>query len=151
MGKSYHKAQLYLRLALGIGFILPVADRLGWLGPAGQNFVDWGNWQNFVTYTNSLMPFLNRPTAVFFGLLATIGEFGVGLLFLIGYRIREAAICGFLLLLSFALCMAFFLGIKSPFNYSVFTDSAACLLLALLPVSRWSIDYHKEKMTDFSL
>ncbi|WP_295715168.1 hypothetical protein [Mucilaginibacter sp.] len=151
MENTYQRAQLYLRLALGIGFILPVADRLGWLGPAGRNFVDWGNWENFVTYTNSLMPFFNRSMAGILGFIATIGEAGIGLLFLIGFRIKEAAMCGFLLLLSFALCMAVFLGIKSPFNYSVLTDSAACLLLALLPTHRWSIDYHIEKMTEFSM
>jgi len=149
MRNTYQKAQLYLRLALGIGFILPVADRLGWLGPAGQHFVDWGNWETFVTYTNSLMPFCNRSLAGIAGFLATIGEACIGVLFLIGYRIKEAAIGGFLLLLSFALCMAVFLGIKSPFNYSVFTDSAACLLLALLPVHRWSIDYQIEKTASF--
>ena len=151
MKNTYQKAQLFLRLALGTGFILPVADRLGWMGPAGQNFVDWGNWENFVTYTNSLMPFFSHSIAGFFGLLATIAEASIGLLFLFGYKIKLASLGGFWLLLSFGLCMAAFLGIKSPFNYSVFTASAACLLLAQLPVHRWSIDWQIEKMTNFSL
>ena len=31
-------------------------------------------------------------------------------------------------------------GITSPINYSVFTVSAACLLLAIQPAYRWSLD-----------
>jgi putative oxidoreductase len=55
MKKTLNFAQLYLRLALGIGFLIPVADRLGWLGPAGQHNISWGNWGNFVKYTNALL------------------------------------------------------------------------------------------------
>lgn len=141
----FKSAQLYFRLAQGIGFLLPVADRLGWLGPAGVHSVDWGNWGSFVTYTNSLMPFLNREVAGFMGLLATIAEALIGILFLIGYKIRIAAVCSFLLTLTFGLCMFFFMGPKSPFNYSVFADSAGSLLLACVPVYHWSLDNYLSK------
>ena len=133
--------QLFLRLALGIGFILPVMDRLGWLGPAGTHNISWGNWDNFVAYTNTLLPFLNKPVAGLMGLLATIAESLLAILLITGFKTRLAAQGSFLLTLIFALCMAVFSGVKAPFNYSVFADSAGSLLLATVPVYRWSIDY----------
>ena len=59
-----------------------------------------------------------------------------------GYRTRIAAFLGGLLLLAFALGMAFGLGIKAPLNYSVFTkfSSAASFLLACASYSPWSLD-----------
>jgi uncharacterized membrane protein YphA (DoxX/SURF4 family) len=145
MKNTIQIAQFYLRMAMGIGFLLPVADRIGWLGPAGQHFVSWGNWSNFVIYTNTLMPFVNNSVAGVMGLLATIAEVIIGLLFIIGYKVRAAAISSFLLTLCFALCMALFLGIKAPFSFSVFSDSAASLLLASIPVYYWSIDNYAAK------
>lgn len=47
---------LYLRLALGIGYLSAVADRLGWWGPPGTPQVAWGNFQNFLLYTAKLNP-----------------------------------------------------------------------------------------------
>jgi putative oxidoreductase len=138
-------AQLYLRLSLGIGFLLPAADRLGWLGPVGQHNVDWGNWDNFVNYTHILMPFLNRSATSFMGGLATVAEVLFGLQFLIGYQTRLAALGTFLLTLTFALCMAVFMGFKAPFNYSVYTDSAAGLILATVGTYQWSLDNYLEK------
>ena len=132
--------QLYLRLALGIGFIIPVADRLGWLGTAGQKNISWGNWDNFVASTNTLLPFLSHPAAGVMGLLATMAEALIGVCLIIGYKTRVAAYAGFMLTLIFALCMAIFTGIKAPLNYSVFADSAGSLLLAMVPVFYWSLD-----------
>jgi putative oxidoreductase len=137
---SFSIPQLYLRLALGIGFIIPVADRIGWLGPPGSNGVSWGNWDNFAAYTNTLLPFLNRPMASIMGLLATIAEIFIGVFLIIGYKTRIAAFAGFTLTLTFAVCMAIFLGIKAPFTYSVFSDSAGSLLLATIQVYNWSLD-----------
>ena len=140
MTNTFRIPQMYLRLALGLGFLIPVADRIGWLGPAGQNGVSWGNWENFAAYTNMLLPFLSRRLASVMGLLATIAEMLIGACLIIGYKTRTAAYGGFLLTLIFALCMAVFTGIKAPFNYSVFSDSAGSLLLAFVPVYYWSFD-----------
>jgi putative oxidoreductase len=133
-------AQLYLRLALGIGFILPVLDRTGVFGPAGQNNVSWGNWASFCEYTHALLPFLSKAVSDIFALLATIAEVVFGVLLIIGYKIRLTAIGSCLLTLTFALCMAIFTGIKAPFNYSVFPVSAGALLLSAIPYYKWSID-----------
>lgn len=123
-------AQVPLRFALGVGFILPVLDRIGFLGPPGSANVSWGNWANFVTYANSLMPYFSPKMASIFGMIATIGEALFGILLIIGYKTRLAAYGSFALTLAFAISMLFFTGYRSPFDYSVFTVSFACLLLA---------------------
>lgn len=140
MTNTFRVPQLYLRLALGSGFLIPVADRIGLLGRAGQNGVSWGNWENFTGYTNTLLPFLSHQAASVMGLVATIAEILIGTSLIIGYKTRAAAYGGFLLTLIFALCMAVFTGIKAPFTYSVFSVSAGSLLMAFVPVYYWSVD-----------
>lgn len=132
MKKVFPTAQILLRFALGAGFILPVLDRIGFLGAPGRANVSWGNWTNFVAYANSLMPYFSPKTASFFGLVATIGEALFGILLIIGYKIKLAAYGSFVLTLVFAVSMLFFTGYRSPFDYSVFSVSFACLLLASL-------------------
>ncbi|WP_316737462.1 TQO small subunit DoxD [Pedobacter aquatilis] len=140
MKKESSYAQIFLRLALGIGFIYPVLDRIGWLGPADGKNIGWGDWVTFLAYTHSLMPILSKSLTDFFGLIATIAEVTFGILLIIGYKTRLASIGSFILLLGFATCMAITLGLKAPFNYSVFTASAAALLLAYIGDYKWSFD-----------
>lgn len=147
MDKTLNIAQIYLRLALGISFILPVLDRLGYIGAPGTDGVAWGNWDNFVNYTNSLMPYLNKPLAGFNGLVASILEFVFGLMLITGYKTRVAAYGSFALLLLFAVSMLFFAGYRAPFSYSVFTGSAGALLLSAIPYYKWSIDYLRNDRT----
>lgn len=132
MKKVFPTAQTLLRFALGAGFILPVLDRIGFLGAPGSSNVSWGNWANFVSYANNLMPYLSTKMASFFGLVATIGEALFGILLIVGYKIRLAAYGSFVLTLLFALSMLFFVGYRSPFDYSVFVVSFSSLLLASL-------------------
>lgn len=140
MKNSTHFPQLFLRLALGIGFILPVMDRFGWLGVPGNPTVGWGNWSIFLDYTNSLMPYLSRPLANIMAIIATAGELIFGVLLIIGYKIRLAAAGSFLLTLMFALSMLFFANYRAPFNYSVFVVSASSLLLATIPNYKWALE-----------
>ena len=132
MKKISTVAQVLLRFALGIGFILPVLDRIGFLGEPGSPNVSWGNWGNFVTYANSLMPYFTPKLASFFGAGASVGEAVFGVLLIAGYKIKLAAYGGFALTLVFALSMLLFTGYRSPFDYSVFPVSFGCLLLASL-------------------
>ncbi|MNK08460.1 TQO small subunit DoxD [compost metagenome] len=138
-------AQIFLRLALGIGFILPVMDRLGMLGLPGEPNVGWGNWSNFIDYTHSLLPYLNRSLAGIMGTIATIAEVVFGILLIIGFKTRLTAIGSFVLTLTFAVSMLLFAGYRAPFNYSVFTASAASLLLSTLTTYKWSIDDYLKK------
>lgn len=132
MKKILPTAQILLRFALGVGFLLPVLDRIGFWGAPGGANVSWGNWTNFVAYANKLMPYFPTKVASFFGLTATIGEALFGMLLIIGYKIKLAAYGSFVLTLVFALSMLFFTGYRSPFDYSVFSVSFASLLLASL-------------------
>ena len=145
MNKKIENAQFLLRLALGIGFILPVLDRIGALGVPGSNGVGWGNWSNFVDYTHSLVPYLSRPLANIAGFIATIAEIVFGVLLIIGYKTKWAALGSFGLTLIFALSMFFFANYRAPFNYSVFVVSFSSLLLAGLPYHKWSVDLTPKK------
>jgi putative oxidoreductase len=132
--------QLLLRVALGIGFLAPVFDRLGFLGPLGGRNIEWGNWDNFISYTGTLMPFLDKPVVNVMGILATIAETVIGISLIIGFKTRLAAIGSFLLTLTFASMMSLFLGLKLPINFATFPVCTASLLLATVPVYEWSID-----------
>jgi uncharacterized membrane protein YphA (DoxX/SURF4 family) len=123
-------AQLYLRLALGTGFLLLGLDRLGAWGPNGKPWVSWGDWKHFSAYAHEVMNFLPGQLAEILAIIATIAEIAFGVLLLIGLFTRWAAIGAAILTASFAIAMAISSGITSPINYSVFTVSAASLLLS---------------------
>lgn len=131
--------QLVLRLALGVGFLIPVMDRLGWLGAPGSG-VAWGSWANFTTYTNTLLPFLSTGGASIMGIFATIAEAVFGICLIIGYKTWQAALGSAILTLIFGLCMAIFVNIMAPFKYPVFVFTGAGLLLSCISGYKWSID-----------
>jgi putative oxidoreductase len=137
---SFKIPQLILRIALGVGFLVTVSDRLGLLGLLGNRNIEWGNWENFISYTGTLMPFLGKSAVNIMGAMATLAEATLGILLIIGLKTRYAAIGSCILTLIFALSMTLFLGIKAPINFAVFPFSAASLLLATLPTYEWSLD-----------
>lgn len=138
-------AQLLLRCALGITFLVPVLDRLGFLGPSGTGNVEWGNWDNFISYTATLMPYFDRSFTSIMGGLATVGEFVVALLLIAGYKTKYAALGSCFITLVFILFMATSVGIQKPINFGVFTATTASFLLSRLGSYGWSIDAHIEK------
>ena len=140
MNTPYSIAQLLLRFSLGIGFLLPVMDRLGYFGGPGTPNVFWGDWTSFVSYTNSLTPYLNLQMASYAAFMATALEVVFGILLIIGYKTRVVAYGSFMLTLVFALSMMFFLHFRAPFNFSVFVVSFSSLLLASSTTFRWSVD-----------
>lgn len=142
MKNAFKVPQLLLRITLGVGFLVAVADRLGILGPAGgeNKNVEWGNWDSFINYTQTLMPFMERPMVNIMGGIATLAEVVIGILLIIGLKTRLAALSSCILTLIFGLTMSVFLGVKAPINYAVFPMCAASLLLATIPVYDWSID-----------
>jgi putative oxidoreductase len=133
-------AQLYLRLALGAGFFIIGSDRLGLWGPYGKPWVSWGDWKHFSPYAHELMAFLPPGLAEALAVTATAIEVIAGPLLIIGLFTRWAALATAVLTLCFALAMAITGGIISPINYSVFTVSAASLLLSTMGGYAWSID-----------
>lgn len=120
-------ALLYCRLALGAAFLSGIASRFGWWG-AG---VGYGNFANFVRYTGEVNAFMPASTIPFLAWSATVAELLLGILLILGVWLRWAALGSALLLVLFATAMTISLGIKSPLDYSVFSASAAALLLAL--------------------
>lgn len=148
MKRMYTIAQLFLRFSLGIGFILPVLDRMGYFGNPGDPNVFWGDWTNFIAYTNQLMPYIDFSTASYFGFTATALELLFGILLIAGYKTKYVAIGSFMLTLIFALSMMFFLHFRAPFNFSVFIVCFSSLLLSTLPHFPWSIDNYLNQRKD---
>jgi putative oxidoreductase len=137
--------QLYLRLALGTGFFLLGLDRLGAWGPYGRSWVSWRDWHHFSAYAHQVMNFLPYSLAEMLAVVATVVEIIGGFLLLAGLFTRWAAYACSILTFCFAVAMAISGGITSPIDYSVFSVSAACWLLAIQPSYRWSIDAIRQR------
>jgi uncharacterized membrane protein YphA (DoxX/SURF4 family) len=145
MKNSSGIAQLFLRLALGVGFILPVMDRLGLMGPLGSPNVSWGDWKHFVVYAHTLMPFLNHFMTNIMAAIATASEATFGICLIIGFKIKQVSLGAAILTFIFGLCMAVFIGISAPFNYPVFVFTGAGLVLSGIGYYKWSIDEYLVK------
>jgi uncharacterized membrane protein YphA (DoxX/SURF4 family) len=140
MNRRSGLAQLFLRVALGITYLVPGLDRLGAWGPPGGKQVSWGDWAHFSAYAHQVMGFLPYGLAEVMAIIATTLEIVFGVLLIAGCFTRWVAIGSGILLLCFALSMAVSFGITAPLNYSVFTASAASFLLATVSLYPWSID-----------
>ena len=126
-------ASLLLRFGLGATFLSAVAGRFGW-------WKDSSGWDGFLEYTASVNSFAPEGIISFLAMSATVLEIIIGILLIIGYKTRWAALGAALLTLVFALTMAYSFGLKSPLDYSVFVDCTAAFLLACIPNYKWSID-----------
>jgi len=128
--------QLFLRIAVATTFLSAVADRIGLWG----KYASWGNWENFLEYSNKLNFYapelLKEPLAV----TATVLEVIFAFLLLIGYKTKVTANLSGLLLIVFAVTMTFAFGIKSTFDYSVWIGAGACFLLANVEKYDYSLD-----------
>jgi len=121
-------ALLYARIALGIGFLSGIADRFGlWRG----RYAGYGNFDGFISYTAKVNSFMPAITIPFLAWAATVAELVLGVLLLSGLWPRWTALASTLLLIMFGTAMAISFGVKSPLDYSVFSASAAAILLAV--------------------
>jgi uncharacterized membrane protein YphA (DoxX/SURF4 family) len=109
-------------------------------GPYGAKNVSWGNFARFVEYTGAVMSLFPSSLAVSFAWAATVAETLFGILLIVGFKTRMASVLSGLLLLSFAVAMITGLGIKKPFDYSVFSAAAAAFLLAFWKPDRFTLD-----------
>jgi uncharacterized membrane protein YphA (DoxX/SURF4 family) len=132
--------RLFARVALGASFLSAVADRFGLWGPYGAKNVSWGNFAHFVEYTGEVTSLLPGSLTVYFAWAATVAETLFGILLIAGFKIQMTAVLSGLLLLLFAVGMVTGLGIKTPFDYSVFSAAAAAFLLAFWKPDRFSLD-----------
>ena len=120
--------KLFLRFALSASFLSAVADRFGWW-PAEMSA--WGNWENFVAYTQVINPWLPEALVSPIAMVATATEIIFPLCLLLGFKTE---------LLLFALAMTFSTGIKGPFDYSVFSASAAAFALSTMKEKYFELD-----------
>jgi putative oxidoreductase len=119
-------ALIYARLALGLAFLNGIAERFGWYG---KN-VGYGNYENFVKYTGQVNAFMPAWSIPFLAGAATVAELVLGVLLIAGVWKRWVALGSAALLAIFGTAMAISFGPWSPLDYSVFSASAAALLLA---------------------
>src|SRR4030095_15312282 len=133
-------ARLFARLALGASFLSAVADRFCLWGAPGAKEVALGDFTHFVEYTSRVTSLFPRSLAVSFAWAATAGETLFGILLIAGFKIRTVSLLSGLLLLSFATGMVTGLGVKTPFDYSVFSAAAAAFLLALWGPDKFTLD-----------
>lgn len=137
--------KLFLRGALAAGFLSAVADRFGmW----SADVAVWGNWTNFLDYTQLLIPWTPDSLVPIFGIVATAFEVIFAVFLLLGFKTElSAKLSGFLLLL-FALSMTFSTGIKGALDFSVFSASAAAFALSLLKEKHFELDILLAKPSD---
>jgi len=125
-------AMLYARLALGAAFLSAVAARFGiWGENAGPD-----SFKHFMEYTAEVNSFMPAFTIPFLAWAATIAETFIGITLLLGIWARFVALASAGLLVLFGTAMAISFGIKSPLDYSVFSASAAALLLAICQIRK---------------
>jgi putative oxidoreductase len=132
--KDLRWAIVAFRVAMGLTFLVPVADRFGVWGPPGSPNASWGNWERFVAYSNTLNWYLPGALQEPVAALATAGELIFGVALIAGIRTHLAAYGAAVLLTCFALAMTIASGWKSPLNYSVWVDAAGSWLLAAVLV-----------------
>ena len=140
MEKFSSFAQLYLRVAIAVSYLVFGFDRLGVFGKPGEKNISWGDWDHFLKYAAEVMQFLPYSLVTMFAVVATIAEILFGVLLLVSKWTRAAAIGSGILAFLYAVSMAISFGIVSPLSYSVFALSAASFLLACLPSYKWSFD-----------
>lgn len=118
---------IYARVALGSAFLSAVGSRFGlWRGEPGLR-----HFTSFMRYTGEVNSFMPTFLVPFLAWAATAAELSLGVALVIGFQTRWAALGSALLLALFGTAMAISFGLKSPMDYSVFSASAAALLLAL--------------------
>lgn len=118
-------APLYARIALGSAFLSAVAARFGLWRDRGPH-----PFAQFISYTAEVNSFLPPSFAPFLAVAATIAETTLGIALLAGIKPRWSGIASAILLALFGTAMSISGGIKSALDASVFSASAAAMLLA---------------------
>ena len=137
--------KLFLRLSISLGFLSASADRFG-MWPKESS--TWGNWDGFLDYTQVLNPWFPNALIPIIGATATAAEIVFAFFLILGFKTELFAKLSAILLLIFALSMTFSIGIKSAFDYSVFTASAAAFALSLIKEKYLELDILMAKKTD---
>ncbi|AQX83974.1 DoxX family membrane protein [Elizabethkingia miricola] len=127
-------AVFLLRITLAAGFLSAVSSRLNLWGAQSSG------WSKFVRYTAEVNSFLPHSWIPSLAVLSTFAESSIGILLLIGYRVRKTALCAAILTVLFGIAMSISFGCKEPLDYSVFVFSAGAFLLSTFSSYLWSLD-----------
>lgn len=127
---------IFLRFAIASGFLSAVADRFGWW----NYHIAWGNWDSFLTYTQTINPWMSENLIQFSAIFATALEIIFAICLLIGFKTKLFAKLSGILLLIFALSMTFSTGIKTAFDASVFAASAGAFALGSMKEKYFEVD-----------
>jgi putative oxidoreductase len=129
--KEQRVALLAGRIALAAGFLSAVADRFGLWGRPGSSHAAWGDWSHFAANVATLNWFMPAPVIPLLASVTTLAESMLGILLLIGYRLRWTAYGSALLLVLYFVTMTMAHGVRVPLDYSVFTAFATALLIGV--------------------
>jgi len=133
-------ASVFLRLALGGGFLSAVADRFGLWGPPGTKNIAWGDFAHFTQYTEQVNPWAPAALIPMLAWASTGTELVLGAALILGLFTRWVALLSGILLLLFAGGMSLGLGLKAPWDASVPAAAAAAFALIVLGPGPWSVD-----------
>lgn len=126
-----------MRFAIAFGFLSAVADRFGiW----SKDISVWGNWENFLNYTQIINPWIPNSLISTIGIIATAAEIIFAIFLIVGFKTELFAKLSGYLILIFALSMTFSTGIKGAFDYSVFTASAGAFALSFMKEKYLELD-----------
>ena len=129
--------KLFLRFAISVSFLSAVADRFGiWCKEVSA----WGNWGNFLKYTELINPWVPSFLVSPIGIIATIAEIIFALCLIVGFKTELVAKFSGYLLLVFAMSMTFSTGIKGVFDFSVLSISAGAFALSLIKEKYFELD-----------
>ena len=117
----------YARIAIAAAFLSAVAGRFGlWTGE-----LRWDSFDRFIQRTAELNGYAPAPLVPVLAWAATILETTFAVSLIVGIATRWVALGSAALLATFGTAMVVYTGVKPPLDYSVFSASAAALLLAL--------------------
>ena len=135
MATKYIK--LFLRLAVSTAMLSAVADRFG-LWPAKISV--WGNMDNFLRHTQSLLPYFPTSLANAGGWIATLLEMVFSVCQLLGFRTELVAKLSGVLIACFGLAMFTSMGLKATLDFSVWNAVGACFAISCMKEKHWEID-----------
>ena len=124
-------------MAVSTAMLSAVADRFGlWAAKISV----WGNMDNFLQYTQSILPYFPTSLANAGGWIVTLLEMVFSVCLLLGFKTELVAKLSGALIACFGLAMFTSVGLKATFDYSVWNAVGACFAISCMKEKHWEID-----------
>jgi hypothetical protein len=123
-------------LLLALDFAGAVADRFGVFGPPGTPGVSWGDWPQFVDYTQILLGGVALPAALVAAVAATGVEVVLAIALIAGFQRRWTGKAAAGLLTIYLVAMAWTIGLDEVATYALPILVGGALLVSACPVRR---------------